>query len=248
MQKLRSVCFNFLFIFGSLFWSLVLFWTWFLPKKNCTAIISVVYGGYITLIERHVLGLKLEIRGLEHLPKDNRFIIAAKHQSAFETLKLPFTRRFHYPVIVLKKELIYLPFWGIYPLRMGLIAIDRSTGTKALGEMIKGCKEALDAGRSIAIFPQGTRVAPGVSAEYKPGIAKIYRDLGVPIVPMALNAGVFWGRNSFFKKSGTVVFEFLPPLPPGMPPLQMMVTLSETLEEASNRLVAEALKQSPEAR
>lgn len=241
MNAVRSVLFNFFLIFGSLFLSIILFWTWFLPTRYCTAVISAVYGGYITLIERYIMGLTLEVRGREHLPTDGRFIIAAKHQSAMETLKIPFTRDWNYPVIVLKKELTYLPFWGIYPWRMGLIPIDRSTGTKALSKMVAGCKKALDAGRSIAIFPQGTRVAPGKKVEYKAGLAKIYRDLQVPIVPMALNTGVYWGKNSFFKKSGVIVFEFLPPIPAGLPPLQMMEQLEKTLEERSDALVTEAV-------
>lgn len=242
MTALRSVLFNFLLIFGSLFWSIVLFWTWFFPPHTCAALIGQIYGGYITLIEKCVLGLKLEVRGMEHLPKDGKFIIAAKHQSAFETLKLPFMKSLGYPVIVLKKELTRLPFWGFYPRRMGLIPIDRATGTKALSEMADGCRKALQDGRPVAIFPQGTRVRHGDTLPYKAGLAKLYKDLQVPIVPMALNSGVFWGKNSFFKKSGTVTFEFLPLLPAGMPPLKMMEQLETQLETASDRLAEETKK------
>lgn len=240
MNALRSIIFNIFFIGGSLFLSIVLFWTWFLPQRQCTVLVSFFYGGYIAMIQRWILGLKTKIIGLENLPAGNRFIIAAKHQSAAETLLIPFTRAWHYPVIILKKELIYLPFWGMYPLRMGLVAINRKAGTKALSEMIAGCKRALDQGRSIAIFPQGTRVKPGVSIPYKGGIAKIYRDLNVPIVPLALNTGVFWGKNAFFKKSGTVTYEFLPAIPAGLPPLQMMEQLEKALEQGSDKLVTAA--------
>jgi 1-acyl-sn-glycerol-3-phosphate acyltransferase len=240
MNALRSILFNFLFIFGSLFWSAVLVWAFFFPPKKCTAIISSIYGGYITLIEKYVLGLRLEVRGLEHLPAAGGYIIAAKHQSAFETLKIPFMETFGYPVIVLKKELTRLPLWGFYPKRMGLIAIDRGQGMESMNAMIEGCRRALADGRNIAIFPQGTRVAPGAVKPYKAGLAKIYKELKVPIVPMALNSGVFWGRNSFFKKPGTVVFEFLPAIPAGEPPLKAMARLEETIEAASDRLVIEA--------
>lgn len=242
MNAIRSILFNILYIFGSLFWSIVLLWALFLPQAKCTAIISRFYGGYITFIERWVMGLRLEMRGLEHLPKDTPYIIAAKHQSAYETLKVPFMRSLRYPVIILKKELTRLPLWGMYPSRMGQVAINRGEGMESMRKMSEGCKRAVESGRSICIFPQGTRVKPGAAAPYKAGLAKIYRDVGVPIVPMALNTGVFWGRNSFFKKSGTVVFEFLPPIPAGEPPLQMMEKLEAVLEAASDKLVAEAQK------
>jgi 1-acyl-sn-glycerol-3-phosphate acyltransferase len=237
MNALRSVVFNFLYIFGSLFLSIVLLWALLLPVRQCTAIISAVYGGYILFIARWVMGLKLEVRGVENLPA-TPCIIAAKHQSAFETLTIPFMAQWKYPVIILKKELTYLPLWGFYPRRMGLVPIDRGQGMESMRAMSAGCKQALDSGRNVAIFPQGTRVAPGIKKPYKAGLAKLYKDLDVQIVPMALNAGNFWGRNAFFKKSGTIVFEFLPPIPAGMPPLQMMDVLEQRLEAASDALLS----------
>lgn len=239
-DKIRSVIFNIFYIFGSLIVSILLMWAWFLPVKKCAAVVGDIYGGYMSFIERYILGLKLEIRGLENLPKEGAYIIAAKHQSAYETLNVPFMKQFGYPAIILKKELVYLPIWGIYTLRMGEIPINRSEGAKALSSMIKGCKRALEGGRNIMIFPQGTRVPVGKKIAYKAGLAKVYKDVQVPIVPMALNSGVFWGKNKFFKKSGTVVFEFLPAIPPGIPPLKMMGQLEEHLEAATDKLVAEA--------
>ncbi len=240
MNYIRSILFNFLYVFGSLFWSIALLWTFIYPPRRCTALISRYYAGYIALIEKYVMGLHLELRGLENLPKDSQYIIAAKHQSAYETLKLPFMAKLDYPVIVLKKELTRLPVWGMYPARMGLIAIDRSAGMESMRAMIAGCRAAMADKRNVIIFPQGTRVAPGAIDDYKPGLAKIYKDLNVPIVPMALNTGMYWGRNAFFKKSGKIIFEFLPPIPAGEPPLKAMKTLEEQLEAASDKLVQEA--------
>lgn len=240
MNAIRSVIFNIFYIFGSLLMSVAMVWTFVFPPRKCTEYISFFYGGYIRWIEKYIMGLDLEIRGLEHLPKDTPCIIAAKHQSAFETLKIPFTKEFGYPVIVLKKELTRLPLWGLYPERMGEIAINRSAGMESMKAMISGCRKALQDGRSICIFPQGTRVAPDVRKPYKSGLARIYKDLNVPIVPMALNSGVYWGRNAFFKKSGKVVFEFLPAIPPGLPPLQVMDKMEVLIEVASDRLVTEA--------
>lgn len=243
MNAFRSILFNILFFAGSVFWSIALAWTLVLPEKYCTRIVSCVYGGYIILIERYVMGLRLEIKGLEHLPKTGAYIIAAKHQSAFETLNLPYLKNLGYPAIILKKELTRIPVWGWYFSGMGQIAIDRGSGTEAMNSIVRGCKRALSSGRSVIIFPQGTRVAVGAEKPYKIGIAKVYRDVNVPIVPMALNSGIFWGRNAFFKKSGTVTFEFLPVIPPGLPPLQMMEQLEKTVEEASNRLIADSKAQ-----
>lgn len=240
MNQIRSVLFNVLYLFGSLFLSVALLWTFIFPPRRCTALISRYYAGYIALIEKYVMGLHLEMRGLENLPKGTPYIIAAKHQSAYETLKLPFMEKLDYPVIVLKKELTRIPVWGLYPKRMGLIAIDRSAGMESMRAMIAGCRAAMDDKRNVIIFPQGTRVPPGAIDDYKPGLAKIYKDLNVPIVPMALNTGVYWARNAFFKKPGTIVFEFLPPIPAGEPPLKAMKTLEEQLEAASDKLVQEA--------
>ena len=242
MNIFRSILFNIFFFAGSFFWSLVLLWTLILPKKKCAQVVGNIYGGYITWIEKHIMGLKLEIRGQENIPAKGSYIIASKHQSAFETLKLPFMKSLGYPAIILKKELTRIPLWGWYPLRMGEIAIDRGSAAEALNSIVVGCKHTLDSGRPVIIFPQGTRVAVGADRPYKAGIAKVYRDIQVPIVPVALNSGVFWGRNAFFKKSGTVIFEFLPPIPSGIPPLQMMKQLEETIEKASDKLVAEAKK------
>lgn len=240
MSALRSIIFNIFFFAGSLFWSIALLWTLVLPEKKCAQIVSDIYGGYMTLIERYILDLKLEIRGLENIPKTGSYIIAAKHQSAFETLKLPYMKSLGYPAIILKKELTRIPVYGWYFSGMGQIAIDRGSHKEALDSIVRGCQRNLTAGRPVIIFPQGTRTKVGAKQPYKAGIAKVYRDVQVPIIPMALNSGLFWGRNAFFKKSGTVTFEFLPAIPPGLPPLQMMEQLEKTIEEATDRLVAES--------
>lgn len=240
MNALRSIVFNFFYVFGSLAMSVFLLWTFIFPQKKCAMLVGRIYGGYMSFIETHIMGLSCDMKGLEHLPTDTPYIIAAKHQSAFETLKIPFMARLRNPVIILKKELTYLPLWGLYPKRMGLVAIDRSQGANAMRAISSGCKQAIADGRSVAIFPQGTRVAPGARAPYKTGLAKIYRDLQVPIVPLALNSGVFWGKNKFFKKAGTVTLEFLPPIPAGLPPLQVMTQLEERIEAASDALVQAA--------
>ena len=238
MNVIRSALFNILFFAGIIFWSFALLWALFLPEKTCAKVVSLTYCKYQSLIEKYVLGLTLKIKGWENLPQDTPYIIAAKHQSAFETLKLPYIKRLGYPAIILKKELARIPVFGWYFPGMGHIAIDRGSGTEALNSIVRGCRRVLESGRPVIIFPQGTRVAVGARKPYKVGIAKVYRDAQVPVVPMALNSGVFWGRHAFLKKPGTVTFEFLPPIPPGLPPLQMMERLEKEIEEASDRLAA----------
>lgn len=239
---LRSLVFNFLYIIGSLVVSIILLPATVLPTPLCARIVGTIYGGYIAFVARHVMGLTLRLEGLENLPTDTPYIIAAKHQSAFETLQIPFMQRLNFPVIIHKKELKYLPIWGLYLGAMGQIGINRGRGIEALNTMSRGCKTALDSGRNIIIFPQGTRVAPGDKKPYKPGLAKLYKDLHVPIVPMALNSGVFWGKNSFFKKPGTIIFKFMPPIPAGLPPLRVMEDVERVIETESDALITPAVE------
>src|SRR5262249_13431310 len=144
---------------------------------------------------------------------------------------------FDNPAIVLKKELLSIPVWGRYLERSGVIPIDRAGGGAALLAMLSAAHKAVEQGQKIIIFPQGTRIAPGVDKPYKSGVAVLYRELNVPVVPMALNSGLLWPKNSFLKKPGTITIEFLPPIPPGQPREEMMVQLRNELEGASNRLL-----------
>lgn len=239
-DKIRSIVFNLVFMTGSLAISIAMLWALFLPKEKCAQVVGDVYGGFMLWVTRVVMGIDLRIEGLENIPKDGPFILAAKHQSAYETLTLPFMGRFRYPAIVYKKSLNKIPVWGLYLGGMGQVSVDRAKGASALRAMTAACKKAVERGRPVIIFPQGTRVAVDAKVPYKAGLAKLYKDLGVPIVPLALNTGVFWGRNAFFKKPGTVVYKILPPIPPGRPPLQVMEEVEKMLEGESEKLVTEA--------
>lgn len=241
-NTLRSILFNVAFIGGSAFYSIALLWLMVLPQKLAYKAVRL-YFHYVDFISRHIQGITLELRGTENLPKDGCFILAAKHQSAYETLALMLV--LDNPAFVLKRELAWVPLWGWYPLKLGMAAIDRGSGAKAMASIIRRAKKIKAAGRPIIIFPQGTRVPVGEKKDYKFGMAKLYRDLKVPIVPMALNSGVFWPRYGWIKKPGKIVFEFLPPISPDLPPKNMMEKLEEHLETASDRLVEEALKVAP---
>lgn len=182
-------------------------------------------------------GLGWEVRGREHLPAGG-MIIASKHQSTFETFAMHLM--FDDPAYVLKRELLWIPCFGWYLFKSGVIAIDRSAGTRALKTMVKGAETAAAEGRPIVIFPEGTRAAPGTKRPYHSGVAMLYGALGLPVVPIALNSGVFWGRGALRKYPGTLTIEILPPIPPGLDRRAFMAELEQRIETASDRLVVEA--------
>ncbi|MFD2233612.1 lysophospholipid acyltransferase family protein [Phaeospirillum tilakii] len=182
-------------------------------------------------------GLGWEVRGREHLPAGG-MIIASKHQSTFETFAMHLM--FDDPAYVLKRELLWIPCFGWYLFKSGVIAIDRSAGTRALKTMVKGAETAAAEGRPIVIFPEGTRAAPGTKRPYHSGVAMLYGALDLPVVPIALNSGVFWGRGALRKYPGTLTIEILPPIAPGLDRRAFMAELEQRIETASDRLVAEA--------
>ncbi len=187
-------------------------------------------------LQKIVLGLSFEVRGAENLPKSGA-IVAAKHQSAWETMV--FHRLVGDPAFVLKKELLRLPFIGWYMQGTGQIAIDRSAGSSALKQMLDGGRRALDEGRCLIIFPEGHRQPPGHAGRYHPGIFKLYEALGVPVAPIALNSGMFWPRNAFLRHPGRITLEILPPIAPGLDRVTFMSQLQNMIETATRALEQE---------
>lgn len=171
--------------------------------------------------------------GVENLPQQP-VLFAAKHQSAWETLY--FSSRLRNPAFVLKKELMLIPIFGWFLARSGMIAIDRKGKAAALKKMIADVKATLANGRSVVIFPEGTRVIPGDSKTYQPGVAALYAQLNVPVVPIALNSGLFWGRKAILKKPGTIQVEYLPAILPGLDRKTFMRELEARIEGASKKL------------
>jgi len=180
-------------------------------------------------------GLTHEVLGAANLPP-GPVIIAMKHQSAWDTLAVPVV--FVDPAIVLKRELMLIPFYGWYLWKAGMIAIDRGAGAAALKRMVAAGERVAADGRQIVIFPEGTRTAPGTQQPYQPGVAALYRRLGLPLVPVAVNSGVFWGRRHFAKRPGRITMEILPPIPPGGERRAVMAELESRIEAATARLVA----------
>jgi 1-acyl-sn-glycerol-3-phosphate acyltransferase len=182
---------------------------------------------------RVICGTTVEVRGREKLPAGPA-LIAAKHQAAWDTFGLvPLLRD---PAIVMKEELLSLPLYGWFSRKFEMIPIRRELGPRALRLMAREAAKRVAQGRDVLIFPEGTRRAPGASPAYRPGIALLYEELGVPCVPVALNSGLFWPRHSLVRKAGTIVVEFCDPIPPGLPRKAFTVMLQDRIETATAKL------------
>ena len=210
-----------------------------LPRKIYVVFLTM-YFQLVHILEKYILGLDFEIRGAENIPKDGAFIVAAKHYSAYETMK-PHVL-FRDPAIIMKKELQFIPIWGLLAMKARMIFINRGSREVALQSIVDGAKRIRDEGRPLVIFPQGTRVSVDDTVEkrpYKGGIIRMYEASGMPILPLAMNSGLFWEKKAFFKYPGTVIFEFLPVIPAGLDGKVVMEQLKTGIEAASARLVTE---------
>ena len=184
-----------------------------------------------------IVGTRLKVRGAEKLPK-GACLVASKHQSAWETFAL--IPLFRDPVFLMKRELFWIPFHGWFSHKFEMIPVDRDKGPAALRRMLREAKKRVADGREIIIFPEGTRRPPGAQPDYKTGVVLLYEALGIPCVPVALNSGLFWPRRSLERRAGTIVVEFLDPIPPGLPKDEFLKRLIASIETASMRLFEEA--------
>jgi 1-acyl-sn-glycerol-3-phosphate acyltransferase len=231
---IRSLIFNILFYPVFLFWAIIALPTLVLPRAALLRVASW-WAKTNILLMRVVCGIKVEFRGVEKIPK-GPLLVASKHQSMWETISL--LHFFDAPFFVLKRELKWIPIFGLFLIKANMIAIDRKAGGRALIAMMKRASEEVRHGRQFVIFPEGTRTAPGAPPNYKRGVVQIYADCGVTCLPVALNSGLFWPRRTFMRYPGTLVVEFLDPLPPDLPREEFFNRLRNEIEEASDRLVA----------
>lgn len=181
-------------------------------------------------------GQTFEVRGLKHVPH-GAALVASKHFSMWETIA--FMVLLDDPAIVLKRELMWIPFYGWYGIKMGMIPIDRSAKASAMRLMRRKSKAAKDANRQIVIFPEGTRRNPGDAPAYKPGVVGLYNFLNLPCVPVALTSGVVWRNSGLIKYPGKIIVEFLPHIAPGMRRDAFMAELETRIETATNALLSE---------
>jgi 1-acyl-sn-glycerol-3-phosphate acyltransferase len=234
----RSLLFNALFYANLTVHMIVALPTFGLPYP-CLRVFIRSYSRTSLWLLRAICGTKAEWRGVEKIPR-GPCIVACKHQSLWETFSLYAV--LDDPVYVLKRELMWLPLFGWYMRKAGLIPIDRSAGMAALARMTARARQALTGvrPRQLVIFPEGTRRPPGAEAAYKPGIVYLYSKTGVPCVPLALNSGLFWPRRSLRRLPGTIVAEILEPIPPGLDGDTFFKRLQDAIESASARLIEES--------
>jgi 1-acyl-sn-glycerol-3-phosphate acyltransferase len=229
MITLRSLLFLLWFAGVSVVLSLVFFPVLILPR-GATVWLARTWARVTFWGLKVFAGINWEIRGT---PPKGAVLVAAKHMSMWDTLALWLA--LDTPAIVLKRELLYIPFYGWFLWKATAIAIDRAAGASALRKMKQAAEKVLAEGRPILIFPEGTRKKPGDAPDYKPGVAGLYGMLGVPCVPVALNSGVYW--TSFRKYPGTIVLEFLPAIPAGLKRGIFMVELESRIETATTALL-----------
>lgn len=236
MSWARAFAFNLLFVGWTVIVGVLALPFLVAPRRAAMAF-GRWWAKSVLVLLRAVVGLGHEVRGLDRLPP-GACIVAMKHQSAWDALILPIV--LGDPAIVVKRELLWLPIYGWYAGRAGSIAVDRKAGAAALRRMVAAAREAAAEGRPIVIFPEGTRTAPGTRLSYHPGVAALYQGLQLPLVPAAVNSGLYWGRRSFLKRPGRIVLEFLPPIPPGLPRRAVMQEIETRIEAATAALEKEA--------
>ncbi len=234
MVALRSILFQIYFALVSVVMNVG--WLPALLGPRSWSVKGIEIWGRLTLWGLKVIcGLRYEVRGREHMPA-GPCIVAGKHQAMWDTVTLPVVVKD--PALVLKRQLLNVPFYGWYARKTKMIALDRSAHASALRELLRQAKDRLAAGRSVAIFPEGTRKKPGAPTDYKPGVAAIYTQLGVPCAPFALNSGHYW--RGWKRYTGTIVIEFLPAIPPGLKRAAFMTELETRIEAATAALAPKA--------
>tara|TARA_Y100001960_G_C14728037_1_gene855971 strand:+ start:1181 stop:1954 length:774 start_codon:yes stop_codon:yes gene_type:complete len=189
-----------------------------------------------------LVGLDFEIRGAENIIHGSA-IYACKHQSAWETYF--FYLLFSDPAYVLKRELMQIPIWGQVAKKCGAVSVDREGGASALKTLVRDVKDRLSQKRPVIVFPEGTRTHPGEKIPYHVGIAALYTQCDVPLIPVALNSGLFWGRRSFTKHAGCITIEFQPMISSGLKRAAFIEKLERTVENASNKLAQEGMTRFP---
>lgn len=238
---LRSTVFNFSFYlvnaFQMIFWIPTFF---FLSKENRWKIVKI-WAYSLLWLQHKICNNVFDFSGLENIPKSKNLLVAGKHQSSWETYTVVLF--FDDPAYILKRSLMSIPLFGWYVKKMRSVPIDRGSGSLALASITSNATTMMaEDKRQIIIYPEGTRKISGAPAKYKYGITHLYTELQKPVIPFALNSGMFWSRQSFLRYPGKISMHFLPAIMPGLDKNTFSKKLEEVIEKRSNSLQTEAAK------
>ncbi len=200
------------------------------PRRTALAAVQL-WARWVLGALTVIVGLRVEIRGESII---GPALVASKHQGMLDILVA--LVRLPDPCIVMKKELMWIPIFGWFSTKVGMIPIDRTAGASAVRTMTAAATQALKEDRQLVIYPEGTRRPPGAAADYKPGIAALYRELALPCTPMATNSGLTWPGAGLAKHPGVAVYEILAPIPAGLKRAAFMATLEREIEAACARM------------
>jgi len=230
----KSILFYFFLYIWTIFLGIIFIPFLFLQKEKLYKPAYMWIKGIFFLL-KIICNITYRVSGNKNIPDEEAFIIASKHQSAFETLLL--FSMFQKAIFIHKYELFFIPIFGLYLKKISMVAINRLGKSSALKKMLDDSKKKISEGHSLIIFPEGTRKIPGAKPDYKPGVAGIYKELHCDVLPVALNSGLYWPKNSFTIKPGEIIIEFLPVIKKGLNKKDFIEKLEKTIEDKTSSLI-----------
>ena len=233
IQWVRSLVFIIVMYIGMPIYAL-LYLPWTIVSPHGAVAACHAYSRYVKWLASWMVGLKCEVRGT---PPTGQVLVAAKHQSFLDIIMI--FDAIPHGKFIMKAILLYAPLLGQYAYRLGSVPVNRGKRGKAIAKMLADVKKGEALPGQLVIYSQGTRLAPGVKRPYKVGTAVLYEQMGTECYPVATNAGVFWPRHGIYRKPGTAVVEFLPPIPAGLPKEEFLERLEREVEAASEALLDE---------
>ncbi|MCD2175688.1 lysophospholipid acyltransferase family protein [Rhizobium sp. C4] len=242
MVAIRSVIFNVLFYMMFIAEMIIFTPIYFILPRKKAYFVPKFWARSNLWLMKVIVGTRVEIEGLENLPK-GPFIFAPKHQSFWDTFA--FLPHIEDPLFILKRELLWIPVFGWYVAKQRMIGVNRAARGKAMTDVMARTLEEMKTGRQLIIYPEGTRRPSGAEPVYKYGIARLYRDLQMPVVPVVHHAGIFWPRRKSIRQGGVIKARILPPIAPGMDEKEFFDHLVKTMEEASDKCLLDTVDANP---
>jgi 1-acyl-sn-glycerol-3-phosphate acyltransferase len=242
MLILRSVLFNLAFYINLLVQMIIFTPFYFVAPRRYSWIIANNWIHSSNWLLKVIVGTTHEIEGLENLPEGG-CILAPKHQSTWDTIAL--IPHYRDPFYILKRELTWIPLFGWYVMKMRMVPINRGSRSSIMAEMVALSRERMEGGRQLVIYPEGTRRPVGADPEYKYGVARLYEELDVPVVPIAMNPGLFWPRRKLMRYPGVIRVRILEPIQPGMAAEEFFGRLIDVTESATNELMVQTINENP---